>query len=101
MKKKPKQYRIDSLEKLLNIATEENFTRLMRDFNLWVNWYICAIQQIRKNHPECADIPNYTLANAHMIWKDDGINEITSVAITDPTTGELTEKRINRKPKNK
>jgi hypothetical protein len=92
MTTKPKQYRIDTLEKLLNAVNESNSENLAVDLASWIMWYGNVISETRKTHPkETEGKTNVEIANAAFIWTDDKKTGVVGVVIEDPNTGEITE----------
>jgi hypothetical protein len=91
MAKKPKEYHIDSFEKICNLVNEENVIRLARDFQLWLLSYQGFIDIFRKDHPEeTRGLTNSQIAKGVFIWIDDGKNDLKGVELTSKETGEKT-----------
>ena len=89
--KKPKKYKIDSLEKLINVANSKNINALSIDFLLWFNMVVQTNENIRKQHPEASKgKENFDLCKPSFIWIADGKNDIKSVELTNTKTGEVT-----------
>ncbi len=94
MEKEVKTYQIDSWEKLLNLANEENLERILVDFTKWLSFYVSFIGEVRKKNPEeTKNKNNYEISKCTFIWIDDGKNDLIGVEITNKKTGETT--RIN------
>jgi len=88
--RKPKTYHIDTFEKLLNVATEENLDRLSLDFLLWFNYVVKFVNRIKKEKGY-TDVKNSDIfKKISFTWIDDGKNELKYVQITNPDTGEIT-----------
>jgi hypothetical protein len=90
-KKKPKEYRIDSFERLINVATPENVDRLAVDLCIWLKYHIAVVEKLKEMNHELKDLPNYHVAPGHMIWVDDGKHDHLNTIVTDPNTGEVRE----------
>ncbi len=88
---KPKQYEIDSLERLVNLASKGNIDRLSIDLLVWLNYIVEAMSKAREGMPEYKDRTNWDLFRPTFTWVDDGINNINHVKITNSDTGEVTE----------
>jgi hypothetical protein len=97
-KKKPKQYEIDTLEKLMNTASFENLERLSSDFVLWIHFNLSVIEEIRKENPKATKgKPNTELFQSNFVWIDDGKNELKFVRFQDSSTGEIKEVEIKKR----
>lgn len=79
-KKKLIEHRIETIEDVFNVVDEENFERFMTDFML----FVYQIGTVKRKHPE--------VKIQSMLWKDDGIHEITGCSIND-------DRVIFKKPK--
>jgi len=88
---KPKQYHIDTFEKLVNVINSENIDKISIDFLIWLNYITKVIDKTRKEMPQFADKTNWELLEPTFIWIDDGENKIDHVRITNKDTGEVTE----------
>ncbi len=94
---KIKTYEIDSFEKLLNVATSENFERLSLDLLKWLSLYVAHLEGIRKSHPkETEGKMNWELIEADFQWIDDGKNDLKYAEIIDKRTGEKTQLKIKK-----
>lgn len=94
-KKKPKTYHIDDFKKFLNVVNEENFDRLITDFCLWVGVHIETMKKLRAELPEeTKGRENSEICDVAFVWTDDGKHIITGISMTNPITGEVTEKRF-------
>lgn len=90
MKTKPKKYRIDTFEKMLNVVNADNFVEFMYDFSEHVGIYLQICNSQRKNHPESKDKLNSELVGfKYFDWIDDGKVGIKHLLIHDPKTGEI------------
>jgi hypothetical protein len=90
-KMKPKEYEIDSFEKLVNVVNRENIQSLTSDITLWLMYVIETYEKIREAHPELADKSNWDIAKCHFTWVDDNRNDILSTKIVNRETGEVTK----------
>ena len=100
MAKKEKEYEINSLERLLNVANVENFERLTIDFLSWLHHYVSVIDSMRTKHPElCKDKVNTEIMGSKFIWTDDGIVGLTSASIINTKTGEKTTTNFKKRKK--
>ena len=95
-KKKPKKYRIDSFERLINVATPENVDRLAVDLCMWLKYHIAVVEKLKETQPELKDLPNYYIAPGHMIWVDDEKHDHLNTIVTDPITGEVREYKMKK-----
>ena len=68
-KKKVMEHSIVDISDVFTVVNKENFERFMTDFMLFVH----QIGEVKEKHP--------TLKVQAMLWKDDGINEITGCSI--------------------
>lgn len=92
---KPKRYEIDTLEKLINTASLENFDRISPDFLLWLHYTLTVIDSIRKKNPKkFKNLSNYKVLKSSFIWVDDGKNELTHFIAKNTDTGEITEIKV-------
>jgi hypothetical protein len=69
--------RINTVVDMLELSPEE-FRRMLPDLALWYSF-------AKRLH----GVPG--VENTGFLWMDDGANEITSVLMTDPATGQQTE----------
>lgn len=72
-KKKLIEHQIVTIEDVFNVVNEENFERFMIDFMLFVH----QIGKVKEKHPD--------VKIQAMLWKDDGVNEITGCSINGDT----------------
>jgi len=91
---KPKQYEIDSFEKLCNVVTKENVERLGVDLIGWIVMYSEAIALFRSKYPDYNNFTNWQLAKGSFTWVDDGKNDILGINLIANETGEKTEINI-------
>jgi hypothetical protein len=97
-KKEPKQYEIDSFEKLCNVINSENYKAITMDLVMWLGYHVDFIEKIRKEHPEFTkDKTNFELFKSSFIWIDDGKNDFKEVVVKNESTGEV--RRISVKKK--
>lgn len=84
--KKPKKYKIESIEDICNVVTEENFLRLMTDFGEMIGVHL----QLKKNIP--------SIKMNYFEWCDDGKAGLKKVIAKNTDTSEVIEiKNIKRK----
>ena len=88
---KPKEYEIDSFEKLVNVVNRENIQSLTSDLTLWLMYVIETYEKIREAHPELKEKTNWEIAKCHFTWVDDNRNDILSTKIVNTETGEVTK----------
>jgi hypothetical protein len=88
---KPKEYEIDSFEKLVNVVNRENIQSLTSDITLWLMYVIETYEKIREAHPELKEKTNWDIAKCHFTWVDDNRNDILSTKIVNRETGEVTK----------
>ncbi len=94
MAKKPKQYEIDSFEKLINIINEDNFENLSTDLVHWLAIATAHYKTMRDQYPDqCKGKTNWEIAKAYFTWIDDGKHE-HEIKITNPQTGEVTKSKF-------
>lgn len=92
---KAKKYMIEGFEQFFNVLTEENFERLMTDFMLASGVYLTTIKKMREDFPEeTKGKVNWDISKYHFQWIDDGKNDMKSITITDPRTGETYSKKL-------
>jgi hypothetical protein len=87
---KPKEYEIDSFEKLVNVVNRKNIKSLTSDLTLWLMYVIETYEKIREAHPETKNKSNWEIAKCHFIWVDDGKNDMLSTKSIVNETGEVT-----------
>lgn len=91
MSEQPKKYNIDTLQKLMNVVTSENYERLMADFCLFMAHYIGTVDAIRKEKPDlCEGKLNCEIGEASFTWIDDGETKIKHFTVENKDTGEVT-----------
>jgi len=96
-KDKPKEYKIDSLEKLCNLVNSENQIRLSIDLAQWLVVYASTIEAFRKKHPkECKGKLNTEIAVGSFIWIDDGETDMKGISIENSKTGEIRHKKFKK-----
>lgn len=88
-----KTYEIETLEQLVNITTAENIERLATDFLYWL-YQANEIFIKLKESPEYKDKTNSEIAKVKFVWTDDGETGLTSIKLTNTTTGEITFKDL-------
>lgn len=89
---KPKEYNIDSLEKLVNVANKENIERISIDLLLWLNHLVEVFYKIRKDMPEeTKGKTNSEIAKVSFKWIDDGSNGLREAILENSETGEETK----------
>tara|TARA_R110000822_G_scaffold127454_1_gene262952 strand:- start:12096 stop:12386 length:291 start_codon:yes stop_codon:yes gene_type:complete len=86
---KPKEYNINSFDKLLNVINEENFDILSIDLIQWLGLYVETLKEVRKKHPELKDRLNSEIAKGSFIWIDDGKNDMKDIFLELKGTGEI------------
>lgn len=97
MEKKPKKYEIDTLEKLINVASLENIERFSIDFFLWLHYTLDLIDKLRKEDPEgTKGKSNSEILQSIFIWIDDGKNELKHCQVKNPITGEVHEIQLRQ-----
>ena len=93
MSKKPKQYKIDSFEKLL-----ENIDNISVDFSNWLRYTNDTYKRIRLEYPsETKGKSNTEILESAFIWIDDKKNDFKEVQLTNKSTGEIKEIKFNQK----
>ena len=93
---KPKEYHIDSFEKLINVVNPKNVQNLSSDLIGWLMYSEKIISQIREQYPEeTKGKKNSELLKCSFIWIDDNKTDIIGVNVEDRTTGEIKEIRFN------
>ena len=96
--KKAKQYEIETLEQLYNIATPENQLRLLTDFGAYLMMYVNFTEKIREGLPETSKgKKNTELFSSKFLWTDDGIKGVTAVRLTTQETGETVIIKMKKK----
>ena len=97
-KEQPKEYIIDSLDRLLNVVNLENCERLAIDLGQWLIYYAHTLDSVRKSNPkECDGKLNTEIVNGGFRWIDDGKNDILGVEITNQQTGEFRSHDLTKK----
>ena len=86
---KPKEYEIDSFEKLINVVNRENIAAISKDLTLWLIYAIETYEKVRDQFPDYKDKTNWEIAKSHFIWVDDGKNDILETKIVNSETGEV------------
>lgn len=98
MGKNHKRYEIDSFEKLINIATDENFEGLSTDMLLWLHYTMDVIKALRNKMPEeTKGKTNWQVMQSVFIWVDDGKNELKEFSVKDLNTGEISRVKLKHK----
>lgn len=93
---KPKQYKIDTFDKLMNLVNDETVEKLSVDLALWLAWCNGIISNYRKANPDkCIGKKNSDIIKCCFIWVDDGKHDILGSVLENTDTGEITE--INTK----
>lgn len=87
--KKPKEYHIDSFEKLVNVINSDNFQAIAEDLLLWLTYVVIFYEEARKSNPELKDKTNWEITKCNFIWIDDGKHDMKSVNIHNTETGEV------------
>lgn len=90
-----KTYEIETLEQLVNITTTENFERLAMDFLYWLDEANRIFIELKKD-PQYKDKSNSEIAKVKFVWTDDGEIGLTSIKLTNTTTGEITFKDLKQ-----
>lgn len=99
MKEAAKEYNIDTLEKLCNVANKENVQRLAIDVAQWLIHYTLTIDQVREKYPkETKNKSNSKIAKGWFNWVDDGKNDLLHCTIENKDTGEITNVDIQQPP---
>lgn len=95
---KPKEYDIDSFDKLLNIINEENFTSLTSDLILFLHYNVKLIKHLRNTLPKSKtkNKTNCQLISSSFVWIDDGKNEFKFIKIKNSDTGEVTDYELKK-----
>lgn len=85
----PKKYSIEGFEQFFNVLSDDNFERLMVDFMQASGVYLSYIKKIREQFPEeTKDKLNWEISTYYFDWIDDGKNDMKSITVTNPKTGE-------------
>ena len=85
---KPKEYHIDSFEKLINVVNSKNVENLASDLIGWLMFSEKIISQIREQYPEeTKGKKNSELMKCSFIWVDDNKTDFIGVNIENRTTG--------------
>ena len=93
---KPKEYHIDSFEKLINVANSKNVENLASDLIGWLMFSEKIVSQIREQYPEeTKGKKNSELMICSFIWVDDNKTDFIGVNIENRTTGEVSEFRFD------
>ena len=71
--KEVKEIELVTINDVFNAIDDENFERFMLDFMMFVH----QIGEVKKKHPD--------LIVRSMIWKDDGVHEITGATMNGET----------------
>lgn len=98
-KKKPKQYDINSFERLCNIINEDNFESLTTDLVMWLSYHVRHMKHLRQVLPKkyTKDKTNWDLGKSSFIWIDDGKSDMKFIQIKNQLTGEVST--VEFKPK--
>lgn len=97
-----KRYEIDTMDKLVNVATKENYGRLAKDLLLWLYTSIDMFDRLRAKHPELANgRTNSELANVSFNWVDDGKNDLKDIVLKNNITGEVFKAKIKKRKNGK
>lgn len=86
---KPKEYEIDSFEKLINVVNLQNIGAISKDLTLWLIYAIETYEKVRQQFPDQKEKTNWEIAKCHFIWVDDGKNDILETKIVNSQTGEV------------
>lgn len=101
MKTKPREFYIDTLEKLINATTVENFDRISLDFIFWLNYTINAIELLKNEDPKGTNgKSNSEIMKSVFIWTDDGKTGVAGLQLKDPSTGEIHKIKVKKRRKN-
>ena len=93
---KPKEYNIDSFDKLINVANSNNIQNLASDLVGWLMFSEKIISQMREQYPEeTKGKKNSELMKCSFIWVDDSKTDFIGVNIENRTTGEVSEIRFD------
>jgi len=88
---KPKEYEIDSFDKLVNLINEDNFEDLTHDLMLWLAYNVKVMKMLREKAPEDTQgKQNSEIVRATFIWIDDGKHNLREVKLKNDVTGEIT-----------
>lgn len=91
MKNKPKEYEIDSFEKLVNVINDKNFDSLVTNLIMWLGYNVKFMKEMRSSMPKkyTKDKTNWDLGRSTFIWIDDGKQEMKFVRVKNGLTGEV------------
>lgn len=88
----PKEYEINTFNRLCNAVNEENAERLAVDLAQWLVWYSLVIKEYRDKYPEkTKGKTNTQITKASFRWVDDGRNDVLAVTLVNKDTGEITK----------
>lgn len=97
---KPKEYKIDSLEDILNTLSTENYGRFLVDVINSFTFYLTTIEETKKQYPELAHLKNTEIANFGFTWIDDGKTDVKWITIKGPNGQETKITFDNKKHTN-
>lgn len=100
-KQQPKEYHIDTLEKLLNVITKENAEVLVVDVAKWLFSYSDLLHRMKEANPEYKNKLNSEICKGSFVWIDDGKNDVTRGRLINQSTGEITYYDVKEKSKKK
>jgi hypothetical protein len=91
MKSKPKEYNIDSFERLSNVINEHNLGNLIIDIANVFSSYLSYIKDLRIKYPkETKGKQNSQILKlTGFTWIDDNKNEIKEIKVENKFTGEV------------
>lgn len=93
---KPKEYNIDSFERLINVVNSENVVNLSSDLVGWLMFCEKMISEVREKYPnETKGKKNSEIIKCSFIWVDDKKNDFLGVNCENRDTGEISEIRVN------
>lgn len=78
-----KEYKIETLNDLIDVATPENVDALIKDLSSWLRKNVEIFDEFRKEYPEkTKGLKNSELAKVSFIWVDDGQNDFLGIELT-------------------
>lgn len=94
MKKKAKEYKVDTLDDLVNLVNKDNFDRVTIDLALWLSHIVHLMDEVRKKAPEeTKGIKTSDMVKCSFVWIDDGEHKLRKTVIeTDNHTTTIDHK---------
>lgn len=90
-KAKPKECKIDTFDKLINVVNNENVERLSVDLYIWLAKCNSVLTKYRKLYPdETKDKKNSQILKCSFVWIDDGKHDDLGFTLENLDTGEIT-----------